>query len=129
MSCEAVEPELVAYHFGTLDPATREGVEAHLLACRACLGRFVALKRAVELGAHEAPVPSAASRQRLRAAVLQELGAPPPRRWRAWERPLAFGFAGAAVALAVLCVQALSVTPGQPPRSLPPAAHASPSPP
>jgi hypothetical protein len=31
MSCDRVEPERVAYHFGTIEPEARQAVEEHLL--------------------------------------------------------------------------------------------------
>jgi anti-sigma factor RsiW len=102
MSCESVQRQLLGFHFGEVEEAARQEVEAHLPECRACLASYLALKRGVET-AEAVPRPSAASRQALRAAVAQELGLAAPT-WRWWERPLAFGFAGAALVLAVMTV-------------------------
>ena len=109
MSCENIEPDLIGYHFGTLEPAARAEVEAHLLECRACLRAFVALKRDLELSEAE-PRPSPAARARLRQAMAAELAGPTARPWRWWERPFAFGVAALALMLAVLTVQAVSTT-------------------
>ena len=118
MSPDHVEPELVAYHFGTVDAPERERVEAHLLACGACLRSFMALKRALETQDPQAPRPSDAARARLRRAVQQELLGPAASARRRWERPLAFGLATLTVVLTVLGAQALSAGPGAPPRAL-----------
>lgn len=118
MTCETMEPELVAYHFGTVDPEARAAVEDHLVGCAACLRSFVALKRDIETGEAE-PAPSKASRDRLRLAVMHELHpSSPARPWRWWERPLAFGLAGAAVFAAFVTVYEVSVGPGAAPWSV-----------
>lgn len=105
MTCDELQGDLVAYHFGEAPEAGREAVEAHLVTCPSCVGRFVALKREIELG-EAGPRPSASSRARLRAAALAEV-AKPLRPWAWWERPLAFGVASAAVVVAIAFVQAL----------------------
>ncbi|MBN9686421.1 zf-HC2 domain-containing protein [Corallococcus sp. NCSPR001] len=90
MSCHTVAPELVAYHFGTLDPETRQAVEDHLPVCGSCLREFIALKRALETS-EEGPLPSAQARERLRLAVARELRPrATSRTWSRWERPLAW---------------------------------------
>jgi len=110
MSCQQIEPELVGYHFGVVDDAARQQIENHLLECSGCLRSFLALKRDLET-AESGPRPSAALRARLRQDVAVELGlAPQP--WRWWERPLAFGFAGAVVIVAILATGALATRPG-----------------
>lgn len=128
MSCAELQNELIGYHFGTLDDATRREVEAHLVACPACVQAFVELKRDIESG-EVAPAPSEASRLRLRRAVAQELGLAPRRRWSWWERPLAFTFAGAALVIALALLSLIATGSGQTPRSLQgePAAPTAPS--
>lgn len=116
MSCDRIEPELMGYHFGALEDAARTQVEAHLPDCPRCLKAYLALKREVELG-EAAPRPSAAVRARVMQSFRDEV-APRPRPWRLWERPLAFGFAGGAVFLAVFFVQTLKHAPGAPPKRL-----------
>ena len=100
MSCETTTPHLLALHFGELELATRDAVEAHLADCRACTVQFFSLKRAVEVPERDAR-PSQRARTRLRAAVEQELGLSIP----LWERALAFWVAAGAVACAVLLVR------------------------
>ena len=77
MSCDKVEPELVAYHFGTIDPEARQAVEDHLPSCVNCLREFIALKRNMETGEEE-PAPSQEARERLGLAMACELRARPP---------------------------------------------------
>jgi anti-sigma factor RsiW len=118
MSCGEIQPELVGFHFGELSAATRSAVEAHLVSCGSCLADFLALKRAIETATGEAR-PSEAARRRLRDAVAAEVAPEPaPRRWSWWERPTAFLFAGATVAVALLLSQIVSTGPGSMPRSL-----------
>ncbi len=117
MSCQNVQPELIAYHFGTLPPPARLAVEAHLPVCPRCLGSYLALKRDIELGEEE-PAPSEASRHRLRRAIAAELAGPPARAGWRWERPFAFGFAAAAVVVALFSVQTLATGPGRAPRGM-----------
>jgi anti-sigma factor RsiW len=118
MSCETVEPELVAYHFGTLEPEVRQAVEDHLLGCVSCLREFMALKRNMETGEAEPP-PSQAARERLRLAVARELrGRAPSRTWRWWERPLALGGAVAVLASAMFMTYTASVREAVAPRAL-----------
>jgi len=63
--------------------------------------------------------PSPTARQRLRRAVARELRIEPePRAWSWWERPVAFGFAGAALAAAAMVVGVVSGGDGSPPRTL-----------
>ena len=118
MSCEKVEPELVAYHLGTIEPEARQAVEDHLLGCVSCLRAFMVLKRNMETGEAEPP-PSQAARERVRLAVARELrGRAPSRTWRWWERPLALGGAVAVLAGAILMTYTASVHAGAAPRTL-----------
>ena len=126
MSCTEIRPELVAFHFGEIEPETRAAIEEHLLGCADCLREFLELKRAIETAALEAG-PSESARERLRQAVAAEVNpAPLLRPWSWWERPAAVVFAGAAVLAAILFVQMVSTGPGAEPRSLDEAADTSP---
>jgi anti-sigma factor RsiW len=118
MSCDQIQAELVAYHFGVVSDETRALLEAHLVGCPACLKAFLALKREIETAA-SGPRPSELARRRLRSAVARELGlSEKRRRWSWWERPLAFGFAAAAVLLAMLAVGVVASSSGTMPYSL-----------
>lgn len=118
MSCDAIETELTGFHFGTLDPDTRLRVEEHLLGCPACLRAFLEVKRAIE-EPDEAPGPSPASRTRLRRAMAEAVrGVRPGPVWAWWERPLAVGFAMAAVVLSLGAVQAVASSRGAMPHAL-----------
>ncbi len=118
MSCDRVEPELVAYHFGTIDPEARQAVEEHLPSCASCLREFIALKRNMETGEAEPP-PSRQARERLRLAVARELSASAPApSWRWWERPLALGGALAVLTGALFMTYTASVSEAVAPRSL-----------
>jgi anti-sigma factor RsiW len=117
MTCETIEPELVAYCFATLDDTARAAVEGHLPGCAACVRAFVEVKRAIET-AEAAPRPSDAARARLRRAVARELGdgAGVRRTW--WERPLAFALAACLVLAASASTRALASRSGSPPLAL-----------
>jgi anti-sigma factor RsiW len=118
MSCDRVQPELVAFHFGVVGDELRRVVEEHLPRCERCLADYLALKREIETAESE-PRPSPAARAKLRRAVAEELGlGAAPRAWSWWERPLAFGFASAAVLAAVFAVNVVMSSPGSRPRSL-----------
>jgi anti-sigma factor RsiW len=117
MSCEETLPELLAFHFGEAREPSRSRVEAHLEVCPKCLRSYLSLKRAVELAELE-PEPSAAFHARLRSAVAQELGLGAPR-WQWWERPVAIGFAAAALAAAMLTMHVAATAPGAPPLGAP----------
>ncbi len=69
MSCDAVKPELFAYHLGASDLPLRDELDAHLLGCRECLGAFLAHKRACEDGGAFEARPSDLVRARLRRQV------------------------------------------------------------
>ncbi|RLB58099.1 MAG: hypothetical protein DRI90_17150 [Deltaproteobacteria bacterium] len=118
MSCQDIGLELVAYHFGEIEPRARVEMEEHLLKCPDCLTDFIALKRQIETAELDER-PSPAARQRLRHAMAQELGIEPePRAWSWWERPVAFGFAGAALVAAAMMVGGVVGGDGSPPRTL-----------
>ncbi|GMU03173.1 hypothetical protein KH5H1_72940 [Corallococcus caeni] len=118
MSCDTVSPELVAYHFGTLDPEARKAVEDHLPDCATCLREFIALKRDLETS-EEGPLPSPRARERLRLAVARELRPQAAARtWNRWERPLALGGALAALVAATLVIHQASVRVAVAPRAL-----------
>ncbi|MBI5545800.1 MAG: zf-HC2 domain-containing protein [Deltaproteobacteria bacterium] len=107
MDCKLIEPELVAYHFGSVSDQTRSAIEEHLLGCPGCLKSMLALKREIET-AEEGPQPSATARVKLRSAVARELGVPDPhRQWSWWERPVAFALAGAALLVASFALRVL----------------------
>lgn len=112
MTCKAIEPELIGYHFGTLDDEARRSVEAHLVECAACVRAFVEIKRGIE--ASEAP--SAAARTRLRGAVARELGIETKRTW--WERPVALALAVAVVLVAGATMHELTRGSGDAPYAL-----------
>jgi len=119
MTCDGLRDELLGFHFGTLDPETRLRVEGHLLGCRGCLGEFLELKRAVEVEAVDAVVPSEASRARLRRAVGEAVRGPrrvPSAAW--WERGVALGFAAATVLLSLGIVHAVATSPGALPHGM-----------
>jgi anti-sigma factor RsiW len=120
MTCQEINLELVAYHFGTVSPESRQQVEEHLVGCQECLKSFLSVKREIETAEAE-PRASPAARARLRRDVALLLH-PPRRTWSWWERPLAFGFAGAAVMVAMLAVHVVVSSQGSMPHSL--AAHA-----
>jgi hypothetical protein len=116
MTCHEIEPELAGYHFGTLDGETRSSLESHLIECSACVGAFVAIKRAVETSEGE-PGPSPDLRLRLRRAVSDELGLS-RRRWAWWERPLAVAIAASAVLAAGATLRTIASMPAAPPYAL-----------
>jgi len=116
MTCDAIEPELVAYHFNVLDEDTRTRVEVHLVECSTCIRTFVALKRSIETS-EDVPAPSRLARSRVRSAVAKELGLE-PWRWSWWERPLAIALAASVVLAAGVTTHALTTGAGAPPYSL-----------
>jgi anti-sigma factor RsiW len=72
MDCTGVD--LVAYHLGSIEERERDAVEAHLVACRACLRTYLAIKRAADRAELDRPRPEV--RARLRAEVARAF---PPR--------------------------------------------------
>ncbi len=115
-TCERVEPELVAYHFGLVSGEERNRIEEHLASCASCERAFLEIKRAIELGAEAAAGPSKASRERLRHAVLREVAPETARRW--WERPVAFAVAASVVLAAGATTRAITSGPGAPPHQI-----------
>lgn len=113
MDCSLIRPDLVSFHFGTLEGPARDALERHLEGCQECLRDFLALKRAFEVSAER---PSAAARARLRGAVRAELASRAG--WRWWERPLAMAFAAAVLVATVSGVQALARGEGAAPRGV-----------
>lgn len=105
MDCKLIRPDLVAYHFGSVEARSRDAVEAHLVECRGCLKAYLALKREIET-AGASPAPSQAARERLRRAVAREVALRPGGSMETgwWRRPLAFAFAAAASAAVMLAV-------------------------
>lgn len=106
MDCARVTSHLVGYHLGLVADDERGTLEAHLLGCRSCLEKYLALKRAADKAAHtknEEDRPSPEVRARLRAAVMREVASPPPRRVTLFTRriPLYQGVALAALAAAI----------------------------
>lgn len=74
MDCARLKEQLVPYHFGTLPDAEADAVDAHLLACTACLRVYLALKRAAKPGDRAtAERPSEEVRARLRRNVEAHL--------------------------------------------------------
>jgi anti-sigma factor RsiW len=114
MSCDTIEPELLAYHFALVDEDTRKRIEDHLVACPACVRAFVDVKRAIDTS-EGAPRPSNTARARLRRAVATELG---QGKWSWWERPLAIALAASVVLVAGATMHALTTARGTPPYAL-----------
>ncbi len=115
MSCETIDPELIAYHFGTVPLGSRGEIEGHLKGCARCLDAFLAIKRDLETAEGEAS-PSPTSRERLRRVVAQQIAPSVSRPRRRWERPFAFGAAAAALFSAVVVAHSISTGPGAAPR-------------
>ncbi len=106
MDCALIEEHLIGYHFATLTDGEREGVEAHLVACGACLRNYLALKAEIDRGSAPAHGPSEAVRLRLRATVAERFRPSAARRvGRFFSRPvplykgLAIAALGAAAAV------------------------------
>ena len=124
MDCTLIQGHLIGYHFATVSEDERADVEAHLVACTACLRTYLALKAHVDRATVDDEVPTEAARLRLRAAVQARFRPGPARRVGRWfARPIPFyqGLAVAAVALLVAALEpaiAQVVHPG-------PAAHAA----
>ncbi len=103
MDCTAVASHLVAYHLGATTDEERDAIDAHLVACTACLRTYLALKHASE----RAPLdrPSAHVKERLRAEAARRFARPAPAKARApllsRRIPLYQGVALAAIAAAV----------------------------
>ena len=80
MDCATVTSHLVGYHLGLVAGDERGTLEAHLLGCRSCLEKYIALKRASDQAARAqgeaSDRPSPEVRARLRAAVAHEFASP-----------------------------------------------------
>lgn len=110
MDCALIQGRLIEYQFATLEDADREDVEAHLLACKACLRTYLALKAHVDRGSGAGEVPGEAARLRLRAAVVARFRSTATRRLRRWlSRPVPL-YQGLAVAALVAAAVALAPT-------------------
>jgi anti-sigma factor RsiW len=108
-----IRQALIPYHWGEIESQERLQLEAHLAACPRCLKDFFALKRSLETSD---AIPSAAAKARLRSAVARSFESAQPRiAWSWWERPLAIGFAAAAVALATFATASLAASSGAAP--------------
>ena len=97
MDCTAVASHLVAYHFGATTDEERDAIDAHLVACTACLRTYLALKHASERAPLERP--SSHVKARLRAEAARRFSPRPPLFAR--RIPLYQGVALAAIAAAV----------------------------
>ena len=116
MDCSLIQPDLVGYHFADLEEEARQRVEEHLVGCPQCLRDFIALKREMETTPER---PSPAAKDRLRKAVLREVGSRERGvAWSWWERPLAAAFASAAVLAAMLTVHVIASSEGAPPHEV-----------
>ena len=102
MDCKLIEPELIGFHFGTLEDETRRAVELHLPGCATCVRAFLDTKRTLEAGGR-GELPSEAARARLRQAVAREIAL----RRRPLRRSLALSLAVAAVAVGIFVSGAL----------------------
>ncbi len=110
MDCSLIQGDLIAYHFGAVADDERERVEAHLVACQACLRSYLALKAHVDQTGKPPALPSEASRLKLRAAVERRFRPSPARRvgrWLAKPVPL---YQSLALAAAVVIGVALGPT-------------------
>jgi predicted anti-sigma-YlaC factor YlaD len=104
MDCTGIA-DLALYHLGAVTEEERDVVEAHLMACSACLKTYLAVKRAAERSDRERPRPHV--RARLREEVGRAFPSPERRSKLAIfgrRIPLYQGFALAAVAAAVALV-------------------------
>ena len=115
MDCDVIQPDLVPYHFGVIDDATRTRVEQHLTTCPRCLKDYLALKREIETGELR---PSPMAKERLRDAVAKEVARKPSFVWSWWERPLAVAFAGATVFAAMFAVHVIESSAAPPHESM-----------
>jgi anti-sigma factor RsiW len=102
MDCAGID--LIAYHIDAASPEDRERAERHLVACKACLEDYLALKRSTGslTSRPEAERPGPEVRARLRRDVEHAFGPRRPSRivgWLARPVPLYQSFAAAAVVL------------------------------
>lgn len=115
--CEDASAALVALHFGTIDGDERDAIEAHLIACSACVRDYLALKRAIE-APEESEAPSETSRAKLRRSVERALAREGAARWRWWERPVATALAAASVIVGLRLVQTIASSEGRAPHAM-----------
>jgi anti-sigma factor RsiW len=116
MDCTLIQVELIAaYHFGGLDGAEYDAVEAHLVECTECLRAYMRMKRHLE----RAPArPSDELRRRLRDDVELEFrpkARERARRWFARPIPLYQGLAVAAVVALLVAVMPAVARRAEPP--------------
>lgn len=105
MDCSLIQGDLIAYHFATASRGECQRVEAHLVACQACLRSYLALKAHVDRTGRPPEQPSEASRLKLRAAVERRFRPSPARRVGRWlARPVPLYQSVALAAVVVLGV-------------------------
>jgi anti-sigma factor RsiW len=105
MDCSVIQGDLIAYHFAAVSDEERQRVEAHLVACEACLRSYLALKAHVDQTGKPLAQPSEASRLKLRAAVERRFRPTPARRVGLWlARPVPLYQSVALAAVVVLGV-------------------------
>jgi anti-sigma factor RsiW len=106
MDCTLIHEHLIGYHFATLANDEREEVEAHLVACSACLRTYLGLKAHIDRGG-DGEAPSEDARKKLRDAVEKRFRPTPTRRIGRWlTRPVPL-YQGLAVAAFLALVAAL----------------------
>lgn len=105
MDCSMIRQEMVLFYFGDVSTEQRLKLEEHIASCPECLRSYFALKRSVEVD----DKPSAAAKNRLRAAVWEEveLKQRSPK-WSWWERPLAVALATVSIFFAVATVETIA---------------------
>jgi anti-sigma factor RsiW len=110
MDCSLIQGDLIAYHFAAASEEERQRVEAHLVACQACLRSYLALKAHVDRTGKPPELPSEASRLKLRAAVERRFRPSLARRAGHWlARPVPL-YQSVALAAAVVLGVALGPT-------------------
>jgi hypothetical protein len=104
MDCTGVAGLLVEYHLGAVSDAEADAIDAHLVACSACLRTFLAIKRASDRAESERPRPEV--RARLRAEVVRAFPPPGSMKVAVFARriPLYQGVALAALAASIALV-------------------------
>ncbi len=113
-STEEYQEWLLSYYFGTLEEPERGQLEQQLMLSPDLLGKFVTLKRMVELGdTQTTPRPSEKAKSQLRRAVAQRFQ---PRLYtRAWKwlrQPIPL-YQGLVVVLGLLLLLTLATPPHQ----------------
>jgi anti-sigma factor RsiW len=113
MSCQRIQPHLLALIEGELKPRKREQMARHVAACPACAQAMRSLRQTLRVvQAIDVPEPSPAFWQEFGTALHQRIrhaeAAPQGRRgWPAWERCRLPNPALAAVAVSLMLVCAL----------------------